>query len=122
MRLLALSAAVLALTVGIAAPASAAKNPTASQRAEIAESVATPAVCLTIKISTARSGWASYAFRDSRSTRKQCAQHASNGVTLLQRSGRTWRQRWAGSDCPNRAPKNVPTAVWSDLTRGYCGR
>ncbi len=122
MRLRALSAATLAIAVGVAPAAGAAKNPTASQRAEIAESIATPAVCLTINVSTARSGWASYTFRDSRSTRKQCARFGSNGVTLLQRSGKSWRQRWAGSDCPARAPRNVPAAVWRDLTRGHCGR
>ncbi|MEV4419155.1 hypothetical protein AB0L40_04170 [Patulibacter sp. NPDC049589] len=43
-------------------------------------------------------------------------------IAIVRRSGTTWRQRYAGSDCKTPARKSMPRRVWRDLSADFCGQ
>jgi hypothetical protein len=120
MRARAVPITALAVLAAAAPTAAADKAPTASQRAAIARGADTPARCLIIRVSTVSSGWGSYRFDADRYS--SCKRYAADGIAIVRRSGTTWRQRYAGSDCRTPATKYMPRRVWRDLSADFCGR
>ncbi|WP_026910995.1 hypothetical protein [Patulibacter minatonensis] len=120
MRAPATSLATVALALVAVAPASADKAPSSSQRAAIAASAGIPARCLIIRISSRSSHYGSLRFDQSKYS--SCKRHASDGIAIVRRTNGRWRQRYAGSDCMTPPSRDVPTKVWKDLSRTFCGR
>lgn len=119
MRAPAVSLVALALALSVTAPAVADKAPSASQRESLANEFSAPARCLTLRVSTANGSYASGRFNFK--SGKSCQRYGSDGITIFRRSGGGWEQRYAGSDCMKPSTKRVPSKVWRDLSRSFCG-
>jgi hypothetical protein len=106
--------AVLAGTVG-ATSAVAARKPSATEKAAIAQALETPRRCLKVRVATVRKGWASATLKVP--LPKSCQRYAADGILVMRRRDDVWRMRFAGSSwsCPI---KGVPEEVRKDLRLG----
>jgi hypothetical protein len=107
-------AAVLVGTIGPAS-AVAARKPSATEKAAIAQLMETPRRCLKIRVATVRKGWASATLRSP--LKQSCQPYAADGIAVLRRRDDVWRMRFAGSSWSCPIP-GVPEVVRKDLRLG----
>jgi hypothetical protein len=100
--------AAMCLAVAHGSPADAARKPSATERAALAQAMEKPRHCLQIRIATVRTGWASVKLRSP--LPDPCLKYAADGVSAWRKRDDVWRQRFAGSSwsCPiPRVPEDV---------------
>src|SRR5512135_3560558 len=111
--LLTLATFLIAATA-LAGVAQAERKPTTKERIQIASVIHLPAVCAHVRVSTTspKPKWAKVSWKDGGS---QCTALASNGVTIVHKSGGRWRFVTAGSSftCSDLYDQ-VPRAVVKD--------
>ena len=108
------SAAFALVLVGVLLPsvALADRAPTKREKAGIARAADVPKRCLSVRVSTVNSRWAS-AYR--RNARRDCRDYQADGIAVFKRrKGGGWKFVTAGSsfECP---VPNVPPRVAKDL-------
>jgi hypothetical protein len=104
------------LAVAHGSTADAARKPTATERAALAQAMEMPRRCLRIRIATVRTGWASVRLRSP--LPDSCLKYAADGVSVWRKRDDVWRQRFAGSSWSCPIP-GVPEDVRKDLRLGY---
>jgi hypothetical protein len=103
------------LAVAHGSTANAAREPTATERAALAQAMEVPRRCLRIRVATVRSGWASVKFRSR--LPDSCLEYAADGVSVWRKRDDVWRQRFVGSSWSCPIPR-VPEDVRKDLRLG----